>query len=296
MRTVRSREAAFDARLGKTFCNLDMPDAPDMSGANAAAQSQAQIAREQWDDYKTMFAPLIQDQLRQQIDTGKKLTDASLEQQGYSLGLQKKYDQRYWNTQVPLEDSIINEANTYDTDAERERQAGQAGADVRTAFGQSRDAMMRDMASRGVDPSSGAAALGLSRMGSDEAANMAAAMNKTREAARQIGWGKKLDAASLAKGLPGFSSSASSAALGWNGAGAQGGSMGLSGAIGASGAGNAAASTAGGIYGSAAGNMRANAIESAKTPGFDALMGLAAGGMKAAGATYGGKGWTFGGG
>jgi hypothetical protein len=264
-----------------------------MSGANAAAQQQASLATQQYQDWKQTFGPTVLEQMHNDIDTSRRLADTAIASQNYNLGLQKKYDDRYWGVQVPLEDSIIQEANRFDTDGYREQLAGQAGADVRTAFGQSRDQMDRDLAARGIDPSSPAAMALRRQAGTDEAAAAAAAMNKTRVAAEQMGWSKKLDAASLAKGLPGFSSSSSQLALGWNGAGLNGAGQGLNAATTASGASNAAYGGAISGFGGASANLRANAIESAKNPGFDAVMGLAAGGLKLAGSTYGGKGWSF---
>lgn len=251
-KTVKAREAALDARLGKTFCCIDMgADAPDTTKSDAIAEKQANLSEEQWNDYKKNMQPLVLEQMRKTIDNGDLMTQSAIEEQKFQLGLSKKYDDRYWNTQVPLEDSLISEANNYDTDAERERMAGQANADVRTQFGASREQMMRDMASRGVDPGSPSAYMAAGSMGAREAASAAAAMNKTREAARSMGWAKKLDAASLAKGLPGFTSSASQMALGWNGQGLTAGASGLGAATAASGATNSAAATALGGYGQA---------------------------------------------
>lgn len=265
------------------------PKAPNMSGANALAREQAAISREQWEDYKTEFGPLAKEEMRNNIDVSRRLADSAIAAQDYQLGLQRRYDDRYWGVQVPLEDMLITEAREFDTDAERERMAADAQADVRSGYGRARGQMMRELASRGVDPSSGAALSAMSVAGSDEAAAMAAAMNKTREAARQLGWAKKLDAASLAKGLPGFSSSSSQVALGWNGAGLNAGGAGMQGVNQTAGARSQAAGVSISGLGGASANLRANAIESAKNPGFDALMGVAAGGLKLAGMYYGSR-------
>lgn len=269
------------------------PKAPDMSGANEAARAQAQIAREQWDDYKTKFAPVILDQMQQQIDIGRDTYGLAREQQDFQLGLARKYDQRFWDTQVPLEDQIISEAREFDTERERERLASMARGDVAQSFAAARGGLRRDMGRMGVNPSD-PKYFGMNReLAASEALATANAMNKTREAAKQMGWARRTDAAALGRGLPGFTGDSSRVAMGWGSQGADAAGVGIRGAVAGAGSLATAASTSGNLYGSASQNLRANAIESAKRPGFDAAMGLVAGGLKLAGSTYGGGGWTF---
>lgn len=259
------------------------PKAPDMSGANEAAREQAAIAREQWNDYKTQFAPVILDQMQQSIDIGRGQYELARDQQQFQLGLARKYDDRFWGTQVPLEDSIIQEARDFDTEAERERMAGTARADVEQAFSGARAQMNRDLGRMGVNPAD-PKYFGIQKgMAADQALATARAMNKTREAAKQMGWAKRMDAAALGRGLPGFSSGSSQLAMGWGGQGMNAGGMGMSAALGGLGGMNQTAGSAANSLGGASANMRANAIESAKSPGFDAIMGLAAGGLRLAG-------------
>lgn len=223
-------------------------EAPDMSGANAAAVGQMQIAREQWADYRDRFAPRILQQMDDQIKIGKDTYELAREQQDFQLGLQRKFDNRYWGVQVPLEDSIIADAKNFDTAAERERMAGEARGDVAQAFGAQRAGLRREMGRMGVNPSDGKYFSMSQRMSADEALATAHAANKTREAARQMGWARKADAAALGRGLPGFSGGATQMAMGWGGQGMQGAGMGMN-AIG-QGAGvmNQTASSAGSNY------------------------------------------------
>lgn len=281
------------------------PSAPDMTAANTAATSQAasaasaaQIAQEQWNDYKTQFAPVILRQMQDQIDMGRSAQDMDRQQQDFQMGLARKYDQRYWGTQVPLEDEIIKQAREFNTEGYREKQAGLALGDVNRQFANSREEGARYLSRAGVNPADGRYADMSRQMDRDQALAGATAMNKTREAARQMGWARNLDAAALGRGLPGFSSNASQLAQSWGVAGQGAGGAGMAAAVGASGAGNQAAygagglySQAGNIYGNASANYRNNAIESSRNPGFDAIMGLAAGGLRLAGSTYGGAGW-----
>ncbi|MFA5567473.1 MAG: hypothetical protein WC972_02395 [Trueperaceae bacterium] len=252
---------------------------------------QAEIAQEQWDDFKTIFAPLIQQQMMSDMDRGAIMSQLAQEQQRFDIDRANRYDDRYWGTQVPLEDSLIAEAQRYNSEDERERMAGDARADVEQAFAGSEQQMVRGLSRMGINPNSGRAFSGMRDVQLARAAAEANAMNKTRQAAKELGWAKTVDAAALGRGLPGFSGSASQAAQAW---GAQGlNNMGMS-AIGAgSGMFNSAAAGAGGLFGSASGNMRANAIEEAKNPGFDFLAGMGSGLLGAAGKA-GGFGNLFG--
>ena len=129
-------------------------------------------------------------------------------------------------------------------------------------------------------------------MAREKALALANASSKINVAADQLGWDRKTAVAALGRGLPGFSTGASSGALGWSGnamnaSGLPGTSIGLAGGLNNTTA-NGASS---GLLG-AGRNYIETGIQSAKTPGFDALMGLASGGMKAAGAAGGfGKLW-----
>lgn len=287
--TIRAREEAQEARLGKTFCQGWGPDAPEMSGANAAALEGAQIAREQWTDYRDKFAPVILDQMQQQVDVGRDSYNLAREQQDFQLGLARKYDDRFWSVQAPLEDQIVGEARRYDTEAERERMAGTARGDVEQAFAGARSGLRRDMGRMGLNPSDPKYFAMTRNLASDQALATANAMNKVREAAKQMGWAKRMDAAALGRNLPGFSGGSSQLALGWGGQGSDAAGAGLRGAVAGAGAGSQAAATSGNIFQSTSQNLRANAIESAKDPGFDTMMGLAAGGLRLAGTVYGAK-------
>lgn len=220
-------------------------DAPDMSGANEAAVGQMQIAKEQWADYRDKFAPVLLDQMQDQIDIGRDSYELARDQQEFQTGLTRKYDDRYWNVQVPLEDQIVQEAREFDTDRERERMAGTARADVEQAFGAAQGGLRREMGRMGLNPSDPRYFAMNRQMASDKALATATAMNKTREAARQMGWSRRTDAAALGRGLPGFSGDSSRVAMGWGGQGMQAGGMGMQGALGAVGGMNSTATSAG---------------------------------------------------
>lgn len=259
------------------------PEAPDMTAANTAASSAARISEDQWGYYQKEIAPRALQQMDDQIQIGRDTYDMAKEGQDFQLGLAKKYDDRYWNTVAPMEDSIFADANSFDSGEWRGQQAGLARGDIAQAYSNARDSTARSLSRTGVNPSSGMAIASDRKLASDEALATVGALNKVNLAADSLGWSRKLDAAALGKGLAGFSSNATSAAQGWGSQGLNASGLGMSGISAGSGLGTSAASGAAGGLNTASSNYRANAIESAKTPGFDALMGLASGGMKLAG-------------
>ena len=270
------------------------PRPPDMTAANNATNAATQISQEQWDWYQQELAPRLLKNMDDQTEIGRDQYNLSKEAQQFNMGLAKKYDDRYWNTQVPLEDSMIEEANKFDSGEWAATQKGLARSDIGQAYGSAEDTAYRNLSRYGVNPSDGAAIGMRGQMARDKALAEVNANSKINLAADQLGWARKGEVAALGRGLPGFSSGSNAAAMGWSGngvnaSGMAGTSIGLAGGLNNSTAnGSAAGLIAGGR------NYYANAIESAKTPGFDAIMGLAAGGMKLAGSTMkAGTGWSF---
>jgi len=125
---------------------------------------------------------------------------------------QEQYD--YWkNAYQPLEQKIINEALNFNTDAERERLAGTAGADIEQAFGQQRAATARELSRYGLNPNSSTALRAAGTLGDEEALAKAGAMNQSRLQSRAMGMAMAADAANMGRGLAGQSNSAAALAL-----------------------------------------------------------------------------------
>jgi hypothetical protein len=101
-------------------------DAPDTSGMNAAAQANAEIAKEALDFYKGIYASDIrpaqekQQRLADQLvgdylDTSKRQRDFANEQNAY-----------YKETFQPVERKMVSDAMEYDSDANINRVSGEA--------------------------------------------------------------------------------------------------------------------------------------------------------------------------
>lgn len=255
------------------------PKAPDMTASNAANAAGVAITQDQWEWTKAR-QPMLDKQTDDMIAMGRDQYELNRDGQVFQQGLAKKYDDRYWGAVAPMQDEMLADANRFDTNSRREELAGQAGADVHQAFDAAQGEMQRGMDRRGVNPSAGAAMAMNNAASMGEATAMANAMNKTRAAARAEGYGRKVDANAMMSGMSGFSSSATNAANAYGNNAGQAAGIGMGGlTAGAAGRANGANNAATG-YSNAARQYNANAIESAKNPGFDFIAGLAGSAVK----------------
>ena len=178
--------------------------APDYSGMESVAREQLAFAREQYRD----LAPIAQ-QIGQ--------TQVAAQQQ------QMEQAQDYYNYQRetfrPVEQSIVQQAQEFNTEAYRQQQAAEASAAASRAFGTARESDRRALAARGVNPASGAAR-GAGRATSlQEGLARAGGMTRARNQAQQMGYARMLDAAGLGRGLAGASTAAYAGATGAGSAG-----------------------------------------------------------------------------
>lgn len=261
------------------------PSMPKMSEAEEEAiAANTELAKERWAWYKDVEYPLAREQMQRGL---KVLEDAyadSTRRANFQDDLTSQYNERYWNTQVPLENRLIRLAETYGTEEEQERMAGEAKADVQRAFDSSAAQMRRGLAGRGINLSSPAAIMAERYANTDRALAEVSAMNKTREAAKQMQWTRLGEVAALGRGLPSFGATSAGLAQSAGGQATQAGTGGL-GLVGQQ------SSIANGAYGStsnlwnSAGNMaingynaRVNAanVEASADP-FNTILGAAAG-------------------
>lgn len=182
--------------MGKS--NPAPPDyTPLAEASKEAAQIMAGLGRDQLDFAKQQYgdmSPILQGIAKSQIDAqNEQMTQA------------RDYYDYQKSTYRPLEQSIVADAQNFNTDAYREQLASRAAADAGLAFGKTQSANQRAMASMGVNPNSGrfAGVNAASNLGL--AAQRAAAMTGTRTQADQMGYARKLDAAGLGRNLSGAS-------------------------------------------------------------------------------------------
>lgn len=185
--------------MGKS--NPPPPDYTPLAEASAeAARIQADLGRQQLDFAREQYdrsAPILEGIAQQQMDA-----------QSQQMAQAKDYYDYQVNTYRPLEQSIVADAQRFNTEAYRDQIAGQAAADAGRAFGISQQQNQRAMASMGVNPNSGRFAAQQNATGLQQAAVRANAMTGARNQATQMGYARQLDAAGLGRGLAGASAAA----------------------------------------------------------------------------------------
>ena len=185
----------------------DAPDyAPLANASKAAADKMSALGEKQ-----LAFS-------QQQYDENAPLMKDIATKQGLMMDQQMAQGKDYYDynksTFRPLEQQMVSDAQAFDTDAYRNQLATKAAADSGLAFGRTKQANERAMASMGINPNSGRFQGIGSQSALMQSANRAGAMTGARERAQQMGHARKMDAAGLGRGLAGASSGAYAGALG----------------------------------------------------------------------------------
>lgn len=182
--------------------------APDPSGAyqanaaatTAAAQIQQQTAtdylnfsKQQYEEMKPILSSITDQQIR--------IADANEKRAS-------EYSDYEKNTYRPLEKTIVDDANNYNTDTHREQLATKASADVNMGYSSARDENNRSMARFGINPNSGRFAALNNQLTMQQGADSAGAMTNARQNAENLGYARKLDAANMGRNLASNASTA----------------------------------------------------------------------------------------
>lgn len=187
-------------------------DAPDMSGANAAALANAELSKEALAFYKEVYAE--QAPMREKAaDIATRVSDAQLASMQKNDAIADDYWKYQKETFRPLEQQLVQEAQDYDTPERRDAAAGKAVADVGIQMGNARAAATRSQQRMGVNPSSGAALSMTGMLSASEAAAKAGAANTARDKVETVGRAMKFDAANLGRNLASNQSTSAGLAL-----------------------------------------------------------------------------------
>lgn len=258
------------------------PAAPDMTASNTAAASQAAIALEQWNTTKA-YLPQAMARAGREDARAQDAADQAKSDSTYYRGLADHQVKEAAKAE-PYQQRMRDTADMYSSGRAGNDQAGRDSADVEQGFGDATGAMARSAGRLGLNPGSDSFASTLGDMYTQKALASAGARTSARANARTKAEG--LVAQAAGSGQTSFSNGMGAGGMA---GGFSAGSVGL----GASGLGgynnvqatfNNGASGAAGQYGQVSSSYRANAIESARSPGFDFIAGLATGGLKAWGA------------
>lgn len=184
-------------------------------GGNSTAQTytammQAQLSQEQLNWAKQVYnseAPARDAATKQ----AQEISDAQLAQMRQQMALTDQAQSDYTNTYRPLEQSIVADAQNYDTPEKRAAAAAAASADAETQIAAQRGATMREMERAGVNPASGKTIAMQGSMDLGAAKLKASAANAASKAVETVGYARKMDAANLGRNIA--SSQGTTAAL-----------------------------------------------------------------------------------
>lgn len=185
---------------------------PDPNIARAAAK-QAQLGNSWLTFAKDAYATAEGRQANLDA-TAQTAADTALAAQTTSMENAATDRARYENTFVPLQDQIINEAQTVDSQDAQAAAAASAGADAQTAIAGERAASERALTSMGVNPNSGRFAGQRRAQDLGAALGTVGAKNDAREALRDRGFSMRMGAAGLGANLPSQSMAGTQLGLG----------------------------------------------------------------------------------
>ena len=193
------------------MCSPDIPAAdPRIAEAALKNSAIAEDALNWYKDYQTnVLAPLQQ----RTADVNERVTNQAMDIAQRNSDISNDAYQYQKSTFRPIEQAIASSASSYDTEANREKLAGQAQGDVEVAFDQVAAARTREMQRSGINPSSARTAAVMAQMDTAKAGALAGAANKARTGAEAVGWARKVDAAGLGRGLSNQQATAAQIAL-----------------------------------------------------------------------------------
>lgn len=179
-----------------------------------AQREMSALAKEQYEYFKFNIWPQMSSESARMTEAGLKTQEQQYKAGEKQLSLAEQYENRMRTKFYPLQDQMIQEAKQYSAEGEQARQGALAIGDVRSQFANTKLQNDMQMASYGINPTSGRFAGMANANQVMEAATGAAAATKARSAAEQLGWAKRMDAIGLGQGLPG--NQATSVGLGLN--------------------------------------------------------------------------------
>lgn len=197
--------------MGKSSSGGSAP-APDPN-IGKAQQQMADLATQEFNQWQTDVWPALKAQTESQTTNANNQAAIDLQTQTKQNAIADEQYQMYKDTYQPLQKQLVDEASNYNTDANTQRLTSEAIGDTKQAFANQQSDQARQMQSYGINPTSGQFQ-GMSNANSIvQAATEAAAATRARNAAEQLGWAKKMDAAGMASGQYGNQATATQLGL-----------------------------------------------------------------------------------
>lgn len=224
------------------YCSSSPPPPDPLIGQSAAAnaeigQQQVDLAKQQMAWNQTRAAaqdPLIAKIAQQQITSADTNTARADDQWN-----------QYKTLFQPVENQMVADATNFDSPERQAAMAGQAGADVTSAYSGALDSNQRNMERMGVNPNSGKFAAINNETNIAQAKDTAGAMNNARQGVINQGLALRQGVAQFGRNMPNTGLAADSLAL-------NGGNAAVSNMATGAGINNAGVNTAGGLFGGAA--------------------------------------------
>jgi hypothetical protein len=212
-RQDHTRKFHMEPVESRSICHIDSGSEPDTRRQDAVSEKSLELTEEQWRWTKEQYEAGAQGRANAE-HMAMMVAGAQVD----TMRLQNEISRDYWNyskeTFRPLEQGIVKDAQEYDTAERREAEAARGVADVETQISGARDAQNRASMRRGVNPNSGNATAMNNQMSMASASAKAAAAGAGRDKVETQGFARRMDAASLGRGLP--SAQATAASLGIN--------------------------------------------------------------------------------
>ena len=180
--------------------------------ARNSANSQREMAQEQLDWNKQVYKDGAADR-QAATNRANMVSDAQVNMMNTQTALANEYADYQRKTFRPLEEGMVKDAQEYDTPERREAAAVAAKADVETNLAAQRGISTRNLSRMGVNPSSGKSLDLNNQMALAGASMQAGASNKARTQVETMGHARKMDAASLGRGLAGNQATAAGLAI-----------------------------------------------------------------------------------
>ena len=177
-----------------------MGDSPDTSGQNEAALMQANLSREQLAWAQEIYAANAPARERAE-QRANEVSDLQMEYTRSAMAQADEGQDRYNKIYAPIEDGLVADAKSWDSDARRESEAGKAITDVRTQFNAAQAQQDANLKSMGVNPSDGRYGQMAQQSTTQQALAEAGAANQARANVEQQGWARRMDAAALGRGV-----------------------------------------------------------------------------------------------
>ncbi|MBX6743580.1 MAG: hypothetical protein IRY87_16215 [Acetobacteraceae bacterium] len=161
----------------------------------------AQTAKEQLEWTKQYFENVLQPLAEREDQRAQQAMEQQTQEYEDNRARALLQDERYRQYGIPAEDRYYQMVNDFSSEAEQERQANLAQADVVNAAQVQQQNLQRQFAAAGIDPTSPAAISAATDASVMNAATQAAAVNQARDAARKLGMALTGDAANFGRGI-----------------------------------------------------------------------------------------------